>query len=147
MLTRVATCRTEAAAIGMKSPSGPARLENVRNHLLRTAFVALALVTAAAGCEREDPIRTYEVPKDPPMPQLTGGPGIQWTLPANWKVLRVNSQMTYASFHVADGLKPLTVSELPEGGAATLPNVNRWENQLGLPPSDQADLGKVVTPI
>ena len=131
----------------MKSPPRPAKLDNVRNHLLRTALLALALVTAAAGCEREDPIRTYEAPKDPPMPQLTGGPGIQWTLPGTWKVLRVNSQMTYASFHIADGLKPLTVSELPESGAATLPNVNRWENQLGLPPSDQADLGKVVTPI
>jgi hypothetical protein len=107
----------------------------------------LALLTAASGCEREDPIRTYEVPKDPPMPQLFGGPGIEWKLPANWKVLRVNSEMTFASFHVANGLKPLTVSELPPAGAATLPNVNRWENQLGLPPSAEADLAKVVTSI
>jgi hypothetical protein len=109
--------------------------------------LVLALLTAASGCERDDPIRTYEAPKDPPMPQLFGGPGIKWTLPANWKAVRVTSQMTYASFHVANGLKPLTVSELPPSGAATLPNVNRWENQLGLPPSSEADLGKVVTSI
>jgi hypothetical protein len=100
-----------------------------------------------AGCEREDPIRSYEAPKDAPMPQLTGGPGIRWTLPAGWKALRVNNETTYAAFHVADGLKPLTVSELPPAGADTLANVNRWQGQLGLEPSGEGDLAKVANPI
>jgi hypothetical protein len=123
----------------------------VRNHRLRlstAALLTLALLTAAAGCEREDPIRTYDAPQDVPMPQLTGGPGITWKIPQTWKPLRVQDRMTYAAFVVEDGLRPLTVSPLPAAGSATLPNVNRWEAQLGLPqPSAEADLAKVVTPI
>jgi hypothetical protein len=103
------------------------------------------LIALLGGCEREDPIRTYQAPRDPPMPQASGGPGIRWTLPAGWKPLHVQNEMTYAAFMVADGLRPLTVSQLPAAGGDVLPNVNRWQGQLGLEPSGEADLGKVAS--
>jgi len=127
------------------------------NTITRTLFLlVLGLLTA---CDREDPIRVYNAPKDPAKPVDTllaseepahREPHIHWTVPQGWRSLPAG-QMRYAAFALSDDDPPLTLTVIPlarSGQAAEiLPNVNRWEQQLGLPPSTEADLPKVVSTI
>lgn len=55
-------------------------------------------------------------------------------------------QMRYAVFAVNDATPPVLVTVIPLGREAgqLLPNVNRWEQQVGLSPSSEAELPKVV---
>jgi hypothetical protein len=63
---------------------------------------------------------------------------VTWTLPAGWKILPA-AQMRYASIQTGDDPDMvLTVIALsPNQGV--LPNINRWEQQIGLPPSSEAE--------
>jgi hypothetical protein len=131
----------------------------------------LATVIVAGGCTRDDQqaIRVQQVPKQtlpdasqPEMPAMTapmvasaqGLPGapasaaseIQWTAPPGWTQLP-GSGMRIASFQVS-AQRPdvqLTVIPLAPEGGQVLPNINRWEQQIGLPPTKEADLSKIVT--
>jgi hypothetical protein len=118
--------------------------------------VAMGLAT---GCDKDDGgIKQYEVAHvdDTPAGGDSGAAPaapanaapIQWNIPAGWRQLPGNG-VRYASFAVSADHPDLqlTVIPLPGGGGSLLSNVNRWENQLGLPPSSQDDLAKRVTRI
>ncbi len=130
------------------------------------SIVAPVLLTGAAfflGCDKKDPIQVDQRPKEPiPLPVLaskTAAPAgnapaanapadegePHWTVPATWKP-GPEVRMASATFETADGLV-ITVTPLGKGGGALAPNVNRWQGQLGLPPSPEAELGKVATPV
>lgn len=132
------------------------------------AAVLAGLIVFVAGCGRdEQAIRTYDVPKEPPPAEQTQVPTmaamlqspaadapspqggeIHWIVPDGWKELP-GEQMRYASFQVSADKPDVQLTVIPLGLEAgqLLPNVNRWENQLGLPPTAEADLGKVVKPM
>jgi hypothetical protein len=112
-------------------------------------FLALAGLLLLGGCEREEGIRTYNAPKDPPPPAVAVAPAQEhWHVPATWKQLPPGP-MIKAAYQVADNVK-MTVSQvtaMDSGSATVLANVNRWEGQLGLPPTPQAEMSKLVKPI
>ena len=62
-----------------------------------------------------------------------------------WKELP-GQQMRFASFQVSAEKPDVQLTVIPLGAEAgnLLDNVNRWEKQLGLPPTPQQDLGKIV---
>ena len=128
------------------------------------ALIAGSLVTAA-GCERQDPVQVYKAPKEakaqPLLASAAGSPKsaadehefdnavseLAWTAPSEWTdaPLVAFSAATYA---VPGGLSA-TVSPIVRGPGAVisgsvLPNVNRWQGQLGLPPSAEAELDNVA---
>lgn len=111
---------------------------------MRIAAVVLAMIGCSwlAGCEHEDPIRTYQAPKEtrPDVPT--------WTVPAGWKSLPGQS-MRFATFQVdpSDPQTVLTIIRLGPEAGEILPNINRWENQLGLPRSNADQLSKVMKQI
>lgn len=120
------------------------------------ASVLSLLIAAAllAGCDREEAIISYNAPKDSAKPVesvVTDAPGhsqepqIHWSVPAGWKELPAQ-EMRYAAYSVApdDPSVVMTVIPLGQAGGQLLPNVNRWEQQLGLPPTPEADLNKIV---
>jgi hypothetical protein len=128
---------------------------------VRLAAPSLALAVLV-GCDDSSTVRTYDAPKDASAPVAqtvadTGKPAgdahadeapIQWKVPEGWKRMP-DRQMRYATFQVS-AEKPdveLTVSSLPLSGNPMLPNLNRWEGQLGLPATPEADLAKVVTKV
>jgi len=130
----------------------------------KTAGLAVALLLASSGCQREE-VAHFRVPKAPAAPDVGGGTampagmpppgmagdvpapprpdsGLVWTLPAGWKDQRQGG-MRYATLTPGvTGKIDGSVVVLPGPAGGELPNVNRWRNQIGLPPIDEAVLAK-----
>ncbi len=76
----------------------------------------------------------------PAAPRPTGEGALQWTLPAGWTEEQ-GGNMRYATLRPPGGGKvEASVVVLPGPAGGELANVNRWRNQLGLPPLDEASL-------
>ena len=131
--------------------------------LLRSAAL-LGASLALAACQRDEPVRVYEVVVPPPArqePAAPAGPGLSpamaatgamaaepaqvaWTKPAGWQEQAATGMRT-ASFSIPGpgGIDAdISVIRLAGDAANDLANVNLWRQQLGLPPVAQADLAK-----
>ena len=131
----------------------------------RTAVAVAALAGMLAGCSRDD-VSHARVPKVPAtavpgapagMPEagVPGAPGggvesppapqgasaLAWTLPRGWTESGPSS-MRHATLKApVEGRLDVSVVVLPGPAGGELANVNRWRNQIGLPPLDEAALG------
>lgn len=137
----------------------------------------LVIGALSVGCQREDTITTYRAPKEVPAmaaapmdqgampggmpaghPAMPAGAGaspqaqsaeapLTWTLPAGWTQAPAG-EMRFANFQVSAQNPALmtTVISMPPG-QPLLPNLNRWEGQLGLTPSSADDAAKKVKTI
>ena len=126
----------------------------------------LCVAVALGGCGRGADTQVYRVAKEPApsaaaapglppghpevaagQPNLSAGqPGLQWKLPAGWQELPAG-QFRVASFRVAGaGGKQADVSVIPLPGQAgsDLANVNRWRDQVGLPPVTEEEMSKLA---
>src|SRR5581483_10560518 len=138
----------------------------VRLHLLSASIlIALCLF----GCDRDDKVVVYTTPKEsprandaapstgpasmmPPVPAIDASKlppaqtEISWALPQSWQQLPGDGQMRYATIQVLPEHPEVQLSVIPLGAEAAdlLPNVTRWEGQVGLPPSTMTDLPSVV---
>jgi hypothetical protein len=63
-----------------------------------------------------------------------------WSLPEGWKY-EAGTGMRYGTIYIPRG-QVVTVTRLSAGGGGILPNVNRWRDQMKLPPIDGEELGK-----
>jgi hypothetical protein len=114
-------------------------------------------LAGATACSRED-VSYYRVQKVPAAPVATAaapmqaasvelppapaGGALRWTLPAGWTE-KPGGQMRYATLQApVAGRLDASVVVLPGPAGGELANVNRWRNQIGLPPIDQAELAK-----
>ena len=114
------------------------------------------------ACQRDEPVRVYEVVVPPAArqePEAPTGHGLSpamaatgamaaepaqvaWTKPAGWQE-QAASGMRTASFRIpGQGGMDADISVIRLAGDAgnDLANVNLWRQQLGLPPIAQADL-------
>lgn len=130
----------------------------------------IGALAVLSGCNREEPVVAYAAPKEPPKPvaqqgsdlpsghppigQGAGGQAAgarpqqqgtvpQWTVPTEWKQIPA-SGMRYAAFQITDGESPVTLTVIPLPPSPLVVNVNRWEGELGLPPSSEEAVDKVV---
>lgn len=67
---------------------------------------------------------------------------VAWTLPEGWKA-EVATGMRYATIYIPRN-QVVTVSRLPQRGGGNLANLNRWRDQLKLPPIDNAEYRKLA---
>lgn len=125
---------------------------------LPLGFALLGLVLVA--CQRDE-VAHFRVPKGPissvaasmapgmdmggggdavPPPPTPSG-ALRWTLPSGWSEGKGGGPMRYATL-VAPVLGKVDVSVivLPGPAGGELANVNRWRNQIGLPPYSEAEL-------
>lgn len=113
--------------------------------VLTPLFAGLFLIAAGPGCDREAPIQRYTVPKDPPpLPAPSPPPtdatqpelSVTWQLPTGWRVQQSRRMMRFATLEVGDGdaLAEISITRLGASWGDILDNVNRWRNQIGLPP-------------
>jgi len=118
----------------------------------------------AAGCGRNE-VAHYRVPKAdpstvsaegamggmgaapsdglPPPPDASTTGTLQWKLPKGWTESRSAGGMRYATLKPgAPGKVEVSVIVFPGAAGGELANVNRWRNQIGLPPVEEAALAK-----
>jgi hypothetical protein len=98
------------------------------------------------GCDDRDAegVRVQMVPKQPnstTAPSLAAAP--HWTVPPGWKSLPA-SQIRFAAFQVSPDHPDVVLTVIPLGTQQMLPNIVRWQGQIGLPPSTEADLPKLL---
>lgn len=129
--------------------------------MARNPLWTVAALSLLAGCGGED-VAHYRVPKGsgspapsalaamaaaspagaPPAADAPAG-GLRWTLPKGWTEDRSAGGMRYATLKApAAGKLDVSVTVFPGPAGGELANVNRWRNQIGLPPLEEADLAR-----
>lgn len=135
---------------------------------LFTLAASVALLLIAPGCGREA-VTTYRVPKETaptPVNSSAGmdaasadaamrstpvatatGPRLEWTAPAHWqpgaeRPMRVATLVVPGRAGSAEG--EVAVTAFPGDVGGNLANVNRWRQQLNLPPIGEAELGAAL---
>ena len=139
-------------------------------------FLSLSLAVAVlSACERKSEIRVYRVSKAPleepgppqqnpmpanaPSPSMPEGmtstipardsaaPQIKWKTPEGWSQVPPSS-MRYASFKAgSDGKIDISVVTFSGEGGSDADNVNRWRQQIGLPPADPATIASNIASV
>jgi hypothetical protein len=82
-------------------------------------------------------------------PQDAGAPQIKWKTPEGWTEVPPSS-MRYASFSATDengGKIDISIATFAGDGGSDADNVNRWRQQIGLPPVDGRAVTSQVTPL
>jgi hypothetical protein len=113
-----------------------------------TSFFKMRGNAALVGAEKEKFLKWIadiraRASSDSAMPQLaapsmSNRPEIQWDVPPDWSPAPA-SAMRYASFAAPSdrgGKIDISVVTFPGDGGDDLGNINRWRQQLGLPPAD-----------
>jgi hypothetical protein len=121
------------------------------SHFYLTCMIAAAAILAAA-CDRKEEIQTYTVPKtlaissEPIADTADTATAPQWTVPSSWTLVP-GPKMRFASFSVSADHPEVELTVVPLDGQAgsIIGNVNRWQKQLGLPPSDPKDIESLLT--
>ena len=139
----------------------------------RLVYLTLFLVSLAA-CEKNSEIKVYRVSKAPleepgpdqqsampanaPSPSMPGGmgpagvpaqnataPQMRWEVPQSWQQVPPSS-MRYASFSAGSDNDKIDISivTFPGEGGSDADNVNRWRQQLQLPPMSPAAIASQV---
>jgi len=141
---------------------------------LRLVYLGLILA-ALTACKRDSEIKVYRVSKAPleesgdatnaampanaPSPSMPGGMGptthsrdaaaqVKWSKPETWSEVPP-SAMRYASFTVGASNDKIDISVVtfPGEGGSDADNVNRWRQQLQLPPMSEEAVATQVTPL
>lgn len=127
---------------------------------LARAVAAAGLVAALGGC-REAKVAHYRVPHEnveeaPPAPApgdmaatavpTAAGEGLKWSVPGHWRA-KPAAAMRKATYAVPGegGEGDLSVTAFPGDVGGELANLNRWRNQIHLPPLAPADADRAVT--
>ena len=141
---------------------------------MKSALVYLGLVVAVlAACEKNSEIKVYRVSKAPleepgsdqqsaqpanaPSPSMPGGmaagmpsrdtstPQLKWEIPQGWQQVPPSS-MRYASFSAGtdDSRIDISIVTFAGEGGSDADNVNRWRQQLQLPPMGPAGIASQV---
>ncbi|MEO5754731.1 MAG: hypothetical protein ABIR38_08490 [Chthoniobacterales bacterium] len=130
-------------------------LSSICRVLFWPAFLVATLL-AGPGCERsDDKITVYRVPKEAPSPATmpsagtdpAGPAAVHWTAPAGWEE-QAASDFRKGSFLVrgAEGVTAdVSIISFPKAAGGLMANVNRWRDQLKLPPiNDVVQAGKPI---
>ena len=101
----------------------------------------------AAVCNAQNETQSPKMAAMPP--QDAGAPQIKWKTPEGWTEIPP-SAMRYASFSATDGNGgkiDISIATFAGDGGSDADNVNRWRQQIGLPPVDGTTVTSQVTPM
>lgn len=133
---------------GMASNSGSTLFFKIRgNAALTESQKSDFLKWVAAVCDSQGGAKSAQAPN--PMPPVNAdNPQIKWQTPPGWSEV-APSAMRYASFSAGADKDKIDVSIItfPGEGGSDADNVNRWRQQIGLPPMTQASIATQVAPL
>ena len=101
----------------------------------------------AAVCNAKTETRSPQMAAMPP--RNASAPQIKWETPEGWREVAPSS-MRYASFSATDengGKIDISIATFAGDGGSDADNVNRWRQQIGLPPVDGRAVTSQVTPL
>ena len=101
----------------------------------------------AAVCNGQ--LKSNTTPTQPESPGQATNRQVKWETPATWKETPPSS-MRYASFNALapNGDKvDVSIVTFPGDGGSDADNVNRWRQQLGLPPADENTIRSAIIPV
>lgn len=127
---------------------------------VRASLFALGSLCLLSAC-REAKVESYRVPKEAPPPAPLNMPGMNmantavltadgaslvWDAPANWTAQPASAMRrgSYLIKHTDGTTAELSITAFPGDVGGDLANINRWRNQLQLPPLATADLPAVL---
>lgn len=120
----------------------------------RIAFYKMRGNPALVGAQKENFLKWVSSIRSPTTRESEASansdqPQIKWTVPAGWSPAPA-SAMRYASFTAAEstgGKIDISVVTFPGDGGSDLDNVNRWRQQVGLPPTDGPAMNSLIIPL
>jgi hypothetical protein len=103
----------------------------------------------AAVCNAQTETKSPQMAAMPMPPQNSGAPQINWRTPEGWAEVPASS-MRYASFSASGssgGKIDISIVTFPGEGGSDVDNVNRWRQQIGLPPVDESTVSSTAVPL
>jgi len=97
-----------------------------------------------AVCNAQAPTRPSQ--SEAVLPPTASKSEIKWEIPNGWKEVPASS-MRYASFNAGGNEDKIDISVVmfPGEGGSDIENVNRWRQQIGLPPMSEAAVTSQIT--
>jgi hypothetical protein len=123
----------------------------------RIAFFKMRGNSALVGAQKENFLKWVSSSRganstasttDSATPANSGKPQIKWEVPQGWSPA-ATSAMRYASFtSETNGEKAdISVVTFAGDGGSDADNVNRWRQQIGLPPAEASALNSMIVPV
>ena len=102
----------------------------------------------AAVCNAHSGSKSSQAASGPPPLENSANPQIKWKTPEGWSEIAPSS-MRYASFSAGgnDSKVDISVVTFPGEGGSDADNVNRWRQQIGLPPMSEAAVATQLAPV
>lgn len=119
------------------------------NAALTEAQKADFIKWVAAVCNAQTATKLPQMEAMPIPPQNSGAPRINWRTPEDWAEVPASS-MRYASFSASGssgGKIDISIVTFPGEGGSDVDNVNRWRQQIALPPIDESTVTSGVVPL
>ncbi len=128
---------------------------------------ALALITMMLiGCDRESDVASYTAPPDPNPPTIaqalpvSAGPStsaapldvpreLTWQVPDGWVAQASDQPFRVATLEAgaSEERVEVVITRVPGQRGGITENVNRWRQQIGLPPATQSEVVGMVLPL
>ncbi len=123
----------------------------IRIALKRTVGAEAITVNIVESDKARDATETPAVESSPAPAAAAGSSAIRFDVPKNWRPTTNNAFSRYAFVvedEATDSAAKITLTPLgAAAGRQLLANVNRWRQQLGMPPISEMELGQVTEPI
>jgi hypothetical protein len=123
----------------------------------KTAFFKMRGSAALVGAQKENFVKWVSSVRsanatattiEAEGPSKSEQPQIKWELPAGWSPV-APSAMRYASFAATGNGDKIDISivTFPGDGGSDTDNINRWRQQIGLPPANNSTLDSAIIPV
>ncbi|HLW34066.1 MAG TPA: hypothetical protein VKS98_00245 [Chthoniobacterales bacterium] len=134
---------------GMTSAGGSTLFFKIRGNAELTESQKSEFIKwVAAVCNAQGGSKAPQTASAMPSTDMGANPQIKWQTPPGWSEVPPSS-MRYASFNAGanDSKVDVSVVTFPGEGGSDADNVNRWRQQIGLPPMTPAALATQVEPL